>query len=254
MTIVPENSVHIFPDRIEKRYQSLERYESEGRNIALFEGEGFRVPKILSSDRGAMTRTISRVEGTISDVLSLKEIYSCLDVLKHIYVTFHDRFNKSEVGLHYIASLQTGVREFVETRGHYTLSEDNFGRAIDLMARHFRVTLFKDAKSSNWVFTNKGLFLIDFDYVRPSFFLSDLAQLLNYSGHIDADEVRKILAYFVDNIDVEQDVTETLLKLSRVNSYIMALKYGPQTTQERREEFERSIIHTLKQLGVIYEE
>ena len=42
------------------------------------------------------------------------------------------------------------------------------------------ISLFKDAKPSNWIFQKDKIYAIDFDYVKKSFFLADLAQLLSY--------------------------------------------------------------------------
>ena len=93
------------------------------------------------------------------------------------------------------------------------------------------------------------MWLIDFDYVKPSFYIADVMQLLNYQEMTDKSRYEYI-AIFHQFINVPMPRRESIL-LAGINSRIMAMRYNKNLDTYRNNTFITSIKDDLREIMTI---
>ena len=91
--------------------------------------------------------------------------------------------------------------------------------------------------------------MIDFDYVRPSYYLADVMQLLNYqnlnlrSEYIYVKRFHELIKLSPPKVSVAA--------LVGVNSKIMSMRYNKNLNTSYRDSFDVSIKNTLEEMGIV---
>lgn len=250
MTSHNRNSIRRYNTFIGKQYAAEDRYEAEAANIRLFREAGFLVPTIIKSDRNHLTHEIGLCRGDVSHSISYENIIRCANVLRRIYVIFSNCYDNRAVAEKYVAGLESAIQLFAK-ESELVIDEVILKKSLEILLDNFRTTLFKDAKPTNWVVTSESITMLDFDYVRPSFYLADLTQLLNYSPHLTEVQKNTIVDYYTANDAISEDTVRLLFLLSSINSYLMANKYGPDKDVTLRANFDESIIKYLVELEIV---
>lgn len=158
-----------------KTYLDQNRFECELQHHAWFKDRGFLCPALLDFSRSKMTITFEYVEGTHPKASKPQDIAQCIEVISKIQ-TFGPLLckNRLEQREAYLASLAKSLQT-------NSLLVPHESYLLSTLRDSFQIGIFKDAKPENWILTPKSkVCLLDFDDVRPSFFLSDLAQFLGY--------------------------------------------------------------------------
>ena len=248
------NLVTISEGAVKKKYQSLDRYESEIYWQQWFFNNGFRVPRILHSNPARLTNTIERIRGASNEPLTTDNLIKIIDKLKSIQNLSEENLLKDTGGVvteEYSKNLKKHITLHCED-AHLSLSHDVLNEHLTTLRRHFRCSLFKDAKPSNWIIAADDIYMIDFDYVKPSFFLADLAQLLNYSAHVSVIDQERLLNRFIGTSTTKPETVRILFKLARVNACLMAIRYGRLDRDPTTRRLTDILNTNLKELGVIH--
>jgi thiamine kinase-like enzyme len=112
--------------------------------------------------------------------------------------------------------------------------------------------MFKDSKPTNWIFTDKDLYLIDFDYVVPSSSLANISQLTNYCD-LRMDERKEILKryYEFEERDIPICSYWDLYILTCVNSRIAAMNHNSHLDDNLISKFKKQNISDLSIIKLV---
>lgn len=243
------NLIKISGNLVKKKYSTRERFDCELRNNQIFNERGFRVPEIISRDELANEIVFRFIDGHTGFMLSDEEILLCIKELVKIYKWRPLRRDIEIAKEHYIDGLKKGIIEFINTH-NLTLDARRLGECLDTLRSNFDVSLFKDAKPTNWIFDQKGVWLIDFDYVRPSFYLADMAQFLNYQELSD-EEAYRYVDMFNDLIEVRHLQAHLLFDMAAINSRIMAIHYNENLNAYYKNKFIEAIENQLRRMQIV---
>jgi len=164
---------------IKKRYSDIQRFFCELKYLNYFKDKDINVPSIYKFDKIQKTVIVDKIDGKINDSLNSKEIKLCIDILAKIVLIFGlEKKNSNEIDI-YISKVRSNIIWWCKNH-NYTVEEMQLNILLQKLRTVCYISLFKDAKPSNWIFQKDKIYAIDFDYVKKSFFLADLAQLLSY--------------------------------------------------------------------------
>jgi thiamine kinase-like enzyme len=172
------------------------RYESEVFYYEQFRNIGFNIPERKKISKKKLTVTYEHI--TNDSCIKLLDV---ITILSKIYTEQNSILkvkNEKQTKSKYIEECDKILR-------HYSLSENLIVHVNELLDEYFFISLFKDAKIENWICNQNKIYMIDFDYVVPSFFIQDLAQLvttymLNTGVILSYKEIKAILRCFLSNI------------------------------------------------------
>ena len=194
-----------------KEFQSLERFESEIYYNHAFSKTGFRCPKILDQSSKKRQLIMEFIDGKAPDIKDKDQINECIKQVSLFFLANqkHDININSNLDkdflfseLFTILSIYFGKRELLDSL--FLGFKDTFIEGI-----------FKDSKISNWMLDkNDKLYLLDFDYVRPAHFLSDLAQMISYILLEDLNfNIEEALHLFLTQINHTKQLNQMLVNL-----------------------------------------
>lgn len=236
---------------IVKSYDLQERYECELEYVKYFQAEGFSVPRIIEKHPDKLEILFEYIDGTVVEAMNTEQLNACVEILATVFKKQQVR-QRPEVEKAYRTSLETSIRRLAAEAKLKIDEGAMISRMTDLSA-YFLPSLFKDAKVSNWIFTNGDVVMIDFDYVRESFFFADLAQLINYQ--VQVHDWMSVLKKFLDQVQLPYELPESmaidLYKMARVNSYLAAIRHNPSLPEALTRSFYSDAIKLLQDLKVL---
>lgn len=242
------NRIRRIDDLIIKTFESQDRFASEIKYTSVFKSLGFRVPEIISSNTKDLEIVTRFIHGANKITLSNKDIYRCLKELAKIYTIWSSRIESHAIKNKYLSSLKQNILLYANSNG-LVINQRVLDNEIDRVSDCFRPSLFKDAKPANWIFNKDGVWMIDFDYVRPSYYLADVMQLLNYqnlnlhSEYIYVKRFHELIKLSPPKVSVAA--------LVGVNSKIMSMRYNKNLNTSYRDSFAVSIKNTLEEMGIV---
>lgn len=242
------NRIRRIDNLIIKTFESQERFDSEIKYNGVFKNLGFRVPEIISSNTKELEVVTKFICGASKTTLSSKDIDRCLKELAKIYTIWSSRIEGNEIKKKYLSSLKQNISLYADSKG-LVVNQIVLDDEIDRVSNYFRPSLFKDAKPANWIFNKDGVWMIDFDYVRPSYYLADVMQLLNYqnlnfhSEYIYVKRFHELIKLSPPKVSVAA--------LVGVNSKIMSMRYNKNLNTSYRDSFAVSIKNTLEEMGIV---
>ncbi len=242
------NDIQVLDGVVIKQYSSNERFSCEVKNNRLFKEKGFRVPEVLRIDSARLEITFEVISGLNSLELSHEEIILCLEELGKIYRCWSNPTTDEEVRDRYVNIVRQNILDYTNEHNFVT-DLAVLDQCLITLSSDFRASLFKDAKPTNWIFDSAGVWLIDFDYVKPSFYIADVMQLLNYQELTDKSRYEYI-EIFHQFISVPMPRRESIL-LAGINARIMAMRYNKNLDTYRNDTFIASIKDDLKEIMTI---
>lgn len=166
-------------DYIQKKYNSIERFSCELKYARYFKKKKILVPIVHSYDKKSRVITLEKIDGQVKDVLSNNEIKRCLDILfKIIHACGLEMHNTRETNK-YVSKARLNIAWWCRQHNQ-SVNYKELESRLQKLKKVCYISFFKDAKPANWVFQKDKIYAIDFDYVKKSFFLADIAQLLSY--------------------------------------------------------------------------
>ncbi len=237
-----------------KTYDDINRYSCEVKYLYLFKENGFNVPKLLASDSKKMTNTIEFISGQGTNNLNKEQVTRCVTELVSIYNTFKleksvtDHTNKKD----YVQITKECITDFCQ-RFKIEIDFKTFDSAVKLLNDKFIGSIFKDAKPENFILTEEKVYLIDFDYVVPSFYLADLAKLLNGINSLTFDEKYELALMFNTKVKtrISNKSLKTLLILALIVSSQSAIKFNKNLSQETQNILNENTLEYLKLLNIV---
>lgn len=233
-----------------KKYVSLERLETELKYVPIFEKAGFNVPKIEHVEKKKQQIIFEKIQGEKTEYLEEEKLVLCIAELAKIFKAFNKR-RDHKITKKYSEKVYKNIVLYVKNKDF--INKKLLIKLIDELRNNFKSSIFKDAKPTNWIFQKKKVYLIDFDYVVPSFFIADLAQLLTYQRRWHSLDIKKYLNMFlvktIPSTKVEQYFKSFILAM--VHSNIMSQRYNPNLSRETFKNFDKQNNKLLKQLKII---
>lgn len=164
---------------IQKKYNDIERFACELKYLRYFKNKNILVPDIYGYDKKKKIVAIEKIDGQVKDALSDVEIKRCMDTLfKIITVSGLEKKNIREISK-YVLKVKFNIEWWCK-RNNDSINREQLDFQLLRLKKVCYISLFKDAKPANWIIKKDKIYAIDFDYVKKSFFLSDIAQLLSY--------------------------------------------------------------------------
>ena len=114
----------------------------------------------------------------------------------------------------YILKVKSNIAWWCE-KNNYKIKNMQLENLLQELKKVCYVSFFQDAKPSNWIFQGDKTYAIDFDYVKKSFFLADLAQLLSHVSLKRKINHATFIDYFLKKI---------LPKTKNYNTFYMPFK------------------------------
>ncbi len=185
-----------------KSFYEKNRFNNEIYFYNIFKNLGFNVCKCICCNIEKQTVTYELIKETRK--ISTKDFKYLIMILSNI-------FQNSDKIIQIPKSEELKIKEnyingsIKNLKTYYNLSKSNELYLTNDFYNNFILSVFKDSKYSNWMVKNDKIFMIDFDYVVNSFFLSDLAQFVTTTGLI-IEEIflknlyKEILENFLSNI------------------------------------------------------
>lgn len=237
---------------IQKKYYNKERFLCELKHLKYFKKAGLRVPSIYNFDSKNKTINIERIGGKIKNNLTDSEIKKCIDEVYKI-VTFCglDKDNKNVNK--YVSKVKSNILFWCKENRH-KVNMKNLNSFLKELKRVCYISIFKDAKPNNWIFNQNGIYTIDFDYVKKSFFLADIAQLLSYIRLKRNFDLWKYVEYFLKKVFPKEKNYYKFNKpfmLAIVNSNVASKIHGKNFTHTTDVGFSKQNYTILKSLKII---
>jgi len=238
-----------FRTYIQKKYSNIDRFNCEVKYLKIFKRKRFLVPNIYETDEKNSTITLDFIEGNIYEKLDSRKARNCIDILVKIISVFGlEKNNDIEINK-YIKKVKENILRFCAQNnlryGEYEL-ENNLEKLMSLCF----ISLFKDAKPSNWIFQKNKIYMIDFDYVKKSFFMADLAQLLSYTNLKYTTCINYFLKkLFSSNSRFDKFYNPFLIAV--VNSNIASALHNKKLSSDTKKCFNKTNKDILKQLNII---
>ncbi|MFC1790223.1 phosphotransferase [Patescibacteria group bacterium] len=234
-----------------KKYISLERFEAELKYIPIFEKAGFNVPKIELVEKKKRQIIFEKIQGEKFEYFEKEKLALCIAELAKIFKAFSNK--QSQVtAKKYPEKVFKNIILYAKNNS-LIIKKEVLKKLIDELKKYFKTSIFKDAKPTNWIFQKNKVYLIDFDYVVPSFFLADLAQLVTYQRRWHSLDIKKYL-----NMLLIKTIPSALVKnylqpftLAMINSNIMSQRYNPNLSKDTIKIFIKQNNELLKQLNIL---
>ncbi|MBN1263008.1 MAG: phosphotransferase [Candidatus Pacebacteria bacterium] len=234
-----------------KKYISLKRFETELKYIPIFKKAGFNVPKIEHIEKTKRQIIFEKIQGEKTEHLEKEKLVLCIGELAKIFKAFSDR-QSQEAARKYPEKVFKNIILYAKNNS-LVIEKELLKKLIDKLKKNFKSSVFKDAKPTNWIFQKKKVYLIDFDYVVPSFFLADLAQLLTYQRRWHSLDIKKYLNIFLVET-ISSAKTKNYLQsftLAMINSNIMSQRYNPNLGKDTIKIFTEQNNELLRQLKIL---
>lgn len=237
-----------------KKYKERSRFINELKYLALFKNKGFLVPKISSFNKTKKEIKIKNIRGTIYNKLNDKKLKQCLIILVNIIKKFGIGFHNKTQSKIYTRRLKENIMQYTK-KNSLNINLKKLNSLINELEDICYISIFKDAKPLNWIFDNKKqIIIIDFDYVKKSFFLSDLAKLLTYNFLGRKLYYKPYLNYFLKNINIEEKNLKNFripFILAMINSNVSSMKYSKKISNETVQKLKKQNLELLKMAEVI---
>lgn len=256
MNIVNRNNSYEVANRSDvavfvKKFDIQERYDCELKYASYFRSQGFRVPAVLESDPGNLTITFEFVDGHVVKGMDASQRSACIKVLARIF-NLNNCQDKKKPRDDYIRSFIECVGSLASEQAR-PVDQDAFSFCVEQLRAYFHSSLFKDAKISNWIFTRDEVVMVDFDYVKESFFLADLAQLQNYQS--PKQDWRLALNEYLGLISLPRQIPEGIARnlylMAAVNSALAAQRRNPLMVKSLKRKLKGQASANLGSLGIL---
>jgi hypothetical protein len=249
-----KNKVLISDRHVIKTYEDPVRLECELTNIALFKDLGFLIPKVISYDKAEQTITLERVLGENYDNLPTDKLQVVITLLSEIYNKLGKTTDYEPTKVKYTKTVSENISTFC-LQNNLSLNIPALNTLLMKLESDFVSSVFKDAKPANWVFQGDCVFMLDFDYVVPSYLTADLAQMLGYQIGLSFDSMLKYLNSFLRQVS-NPNATFTpqtcdLFAAAVINSHVSSLKHNKNLPEDVRNRFTEVNIHLLKYLHLL---
>ena len=227
------NRIRRIDNLIIKTFESQERFDSEIKYNGIFKNLGFRVPEIIGFNTKELEIVTRFICGANKITLSNRDIDRCLEELAKIYTIWSSRIEGGEIKKKYLSSLKQNVSLYTNSNG-LVINQ----RALD-----------DEIARISSCFKQDGVWVIDFDYVRPSCYLADVMQLLNYQN-LNPHSEYTYVERFHELIKLSPPKA-SVVALIGVNSKIMSMRYNKNLNISYRDSFSVSIKNVLEEVSVI---
>lgn len=238
---------------IEKHYDDLKRYSCELKYLRKFKEKGILVPNIYNHDKKKRIILIEKINGRIGNKLIDESIKSCIGTLCKIAHLFDIEKNNNKEIKKYILRVKSNILYWCK-KNSYEADYKELDSVLEELRKNCYISIFKDAKPSNWIFQKNNVYAIDFDYVRKSFFLADLAQLLSYVSLNNKIDNWLYVKYFLRRtlpFIKNYDKFRIPFMLAIVNSNIASKIHRYNLSFSEEKGFERQNKLILKELKII---
>lgn len=216
-----------------KAFKSQDRFDSEWHYHAVFEDLGFNTVHRIYVDSKAKKIGYEYINGSTPEITDAETIINWLVAIykkrRRIIPFIDDK------------ALKGRFMEIVESSlGQLNSNPKSIQHVLNILEKRYKCSVFKDSKASNWIKTdNHVIFILDFDYVIPSFFLQDLAQYvtslvidsqsninINYSGWLGyylsktIAPLNKKMMQEYEILFLSSCLVSNIKKLNYMNNYI----------------------------------
>lgn len=213
-------------DLIVKSFIEETRFQSEIYYNIMFRNMGYKTSKIIDIDYDKKEITFEKImgESILNSELSISKAF---DTMRTIASVTFDMGKTDEIKDYYCDTVIKSI-SLLDSR---LLHSAKFLRYMKMLREEFHTSIFKDCKPDNFIYYSGEIYLIDFDYVRISFFLADLAQFFSYfmlDRTICVDFwIKKFLKNNKSINDGSCDKYVLLTYLSIINSNILSITKNP---------------------------
>ena len=238
-----------FKTYIQKKYDDLDRFNCEMKHLKIFKQRKFLVPSIYETNQKNSIITLDFIEGNVYEKLDGKKVKNCIDILVKIISVFGlEKNNNIEISK-YITRVKENILRFC-IQNNLRYSEYDLKNNLEKLESLCFISLFKDAKPSNWIFQKNKVYMVDFDYVKKSFFMADLAQLLSYTNLKYTAYIKYFLKkLFPSNSRFDKFYNPFLIAV--VNSNIASVLHNKKLSYDIKKDFDKTNKNILKQLSII---
>lgn len=216
------NEIQVAGNTVIKSFKDKDRFHSELENNQIFRDMGYHTTEIIAYDIGRLEITFKAIRGE-SILNSEFAISKTIDTIASIVRDTLIIRNYCEIRDYY-CELVLQSFALLDSR---LLKNINLLNFIELLRKKFRISVFKDCKPDNFIYSSGEIYLIDFDYVRESFFLADLAQFFSYYILENPDNITYWTAKFMRSFDwIDMDKLYEyilLIYLSIINSNMLTI-------------------------------
>lgn len=238
---------------IQKKYDDINRFNCEIKYVKLFKKKGFLVPNIYASDKKGRTVTLGIVEGNIYEKLDNKRLKLCIALLVKIISIFGLEKDNNKERKKYMIKIKENIRGWC-IQNNLQYNSKNLNRILNDLESVCFISLFKDAKPTNWIFRKTKVYMIDFDYVKKSFFMADLAQLMSYVDFKRRVDNFSYINLFLNELfpgikNIEKYYNPFMLAV--VNSNIATILHNDSLPNGVKRNFDNSNKRVLKQLNIL---
>jgi len=234
---------------IQKKYNKLDRFNCEINYLKIFKQKRFLVPNIYETDEKNSIITLDFIKGNVYEKLDSKKVEKCIDILLKIISAFGLEKNDNIEINKYVTKVKENILRFC-VQNNLRNSEYDLKNNLERLESLCFISLFKDAKPSNWIFQKNKIYMVDFDYVKKSFFMADLAQLLSYTNLKYAPYVNYFLKeLFYSNSRFDEFYNSFLIAV--VNSNIASVSHNGKLSSDRKKAFYKTNKYILRQLSII---
>lgn len=237
---------------IAKHYTDLERFECELTYIQQFSARGFLTPVVLTANSDQLVIIFKKITGKCQGYLSSNELTLCINQLAAIQQRFIIS-DKKGVAITYCRKVADNISTH-NRKQNILIDWQRFTDILLNLEQHFICGLFKDAKPTNWIFQNGRVYLLDFDYIRESFFLADLAQLVSYQMINQSINLHQVLDYFSSKLGITNSRSANyyhLFLLAIINSNIASQVHNDSLSVKTTDQFQLQIKHFLLELDLL---
>lgn len=235
-----------------KKFDEYERFNNEIKYNKIFFNLGFKVSRIHFYDYEKKVVIMNKIKGRAKNVFNKKELLGCIDILVKIANIFWLDKNNFFIKK-YVDAVESNIKEFAKNN-LLKINKDNFNKLLNELNNCCYISIFKDCKPTNWIFNNRKIYILDFDYVKKSFFLSDLAQLLSYSMIRSKINIKFYLKYFLKRlktISFDPDIFYRPFLLAIINSNICSVKYNQNMSNKLAHDFKNQNLDLLREVNLI---
>lgn len=237
---------------ISKHYTDLERFECELAYIRQFSSKGFLTPVVLTANPDQLIIVFKKITGKCNRYLSGPELTLCINQL----VAIQQRFlisDKKKARLVYCQKVSDNISTYSQNQD-ILIDWRRLTNILVNLEQYFICGLFKDAKPTNWIFQNGRVHLLDFDYIRESFFLADLAQLMSYQMINRSVNLHQVLDYFLSKLGITNSQSVNyyhFFLLAIINSDIASQVHNDSLSVKTTKQFQLQIKHFLSELDLL---
>lgn len=239
------NSVRVTEDIVVKSFKEESRFYSELNNNKIFLNMGYNTPRILDYNTNSLEITFKTIRGE-SVLNSEQAIVKTIEIIASIVNDTQDTRNICEIRDYYCDLVIQNIT-LLDSR----ISKNyKVFKYIDLLRKEFKLSVFKDCKPDNFIYSSGKIYIIDFDYIRDSFFLADLAQFFSYYILAKPNNIVNLTTVFVKTVNCinanKLNDYIILIYLSIINSNMVTISRNSNTSNSMVKQKEESSYLILK--------